>query len=128
MVKTKKAGAKAARPETTPAKREEKPEQRKEDLSDESSPEDRRRKLPGKADQQQGKTGISSDVIFIDVDTVVIDVDPSSSGRHTAYVKGVNNNITDLVRKHEIKFGKDINSSIGDIDNYCLSARRVHQD
>ena len=115
MVK-KKAGVKAARP----AGIEEEPDQSGEDLTDETSPEDRRRKLPatktsaaepsrvlpaekssvepgrvlpaeksssekrpGKlpatTDQQQGKTGTSSD-----------DINPTDPGRHTAYSKGVN--------------------------------------
>ena len=79
MVKTKKAGLKAARPETTPAKGEDDPDKSEGDLSEESSPDERRRKLPAKADQQQGKTGTSSD-----------DINPTSPGRHTAYSNGVN--------------------------------------
>ena len=147
MVK-KKAGAKAARP----ADMEEEPDQSGEDLTDETSPEDRRRKLPatktsaaelgrvlpadksssekrpGKlpatTDQQQGKTGTSSD-----------DINPTDPGRHTAYSKGVNTteavnaggnqperfyayvmcektDIIHLVRTHEADFTVELNDKI----------------
>ena len=147
----KKAGAKAARP----ADGEEEPDQSGEDLTDDPSPEDRRRKLratkspavepgrvlpaekssgerpvklPATMDQQQGKTGTVSDSVFIDVDDAVASINPSSSGRHTAYIKGVNINFTDIVRKHEIKFGKEIKTSIGDIDNYRLQRECIRID
>src|SRR5208282_3230141 len=95
MVKRRKAGAKAARPESSPTQPDATAttDQSEENLSEMSSPEDRRRKLPGQTDQQQGKSGTCSD-----------DINPSSPGRHTAYVKGVNINISDIIRKHEVGF------------------------
>jgi hypothetical protein len=70
------------------------------------------KKLPGQTYQHQGKTGTCSD-----------DIDPIGPGRHTAYVKGVNINISDLIRKHEL--GSPTKSRR---HNRVSTTKRLHPD
>ena len=101
--------------------------------------ENRQGKLPATTDQQQGKTGTSSD-----------DINPTSPGRHTAYSKGVNTtdiidiggkeperfyayvtcmktDIIHLVRTHEADFTVELNDAIGPVNYYrfCNGCVRI---